>query len=94
MFHRFLGLSGRTYKPLMVNNDPNVLLSQVLWSDAVYVPDLTRLDRLEPEALLKLAALLHEIYGSYDLCHVVLSAHDRQCGTSYSQRYIELLARR
>jgi len=93
MFHRFLGLAGRTYKPLMVNNDPNVSLSQVLWSDAVYVPDLTRLDRLEPEALLKLAALLHEIYGSLDLCHVVLSAHDRQCGTSYSQRYAELLAR-
>src|SRR3984957_19866357 len=61
MFHRFLGLSGRTYKPLMMNNDPNIPLSQILWSDAVYVPDLTRLDRLEPAALLKLAALLHEI---------------------------------
>jgi hypothetical protein len=51
------------------------------------------LDLLEPEALLKLAALLHEIYRSFDLCHVVLSAHDRQCGTSYSQLYFELLAR-
>src|ERR1700722_10626488 len=61
MFHRFLHLSGRTYKPLMMNNDPNAPLSQILWSDAVYVPDLTRLDRLEPAALLKLAALLHEI---------------------------------
>jgi FkbM family methyltransferase len=93
MFHRFLGLSGRTYKPLMVNDDPNIPLSQVLWSDAVYVPDLTRLDRLTPEALIKLAALLHEIYHSFDLCHVVLSAHDRRCGTSYSRRYFELLAR-
>ena len=93
MFHRFLHLSGRTYKPLMINNDPNIALSQTLWSDVVYVPDLTRLDRLAPEALLKLAALLHEIYGSYDLCHVVLSAHDRQCRTSHSQRYLGLLAR-
>jgi FkbM family methyltransferase len=93
MFHRFLGLSGRTYRPLMVNDDPNMPLSQVLWSDAVYVPDVMRLDRLEPEALLKLAALLHEIYRSFDLCHVVLSAHDRQCGTAYSQRYFEFLAR-
>jgi FkbM family methyltransferase len=93
MFHRFLGLSGRTYKPLMVNDDPNRPLSQVLWSDAVYVPDVTRLDRLEPETLLKLAALLHEVYGSFDLCHVVLSTHDKQCGTSYSQRYFELLSR-
>lgn len=93
MFHRFLGLSGRTYKPLMVNDDPNMPLSQVLWSDVVYVPDVSRLDRLEPEALLKLAALLHEIYGSYDLCHVVLSAHDKQCGTVYSQRYFQRLSR-
>ena len=93
MFHRFLHLSGRTYKPLMVNNDPNIALSQILWTDAVYVPDLTRLARLTPKALLKLAVLLHEIYGSYDLCHVVLSAHDRQCGSTHAQRYMEHLAR-
>ena len=93
MFHRFLGWSGRTYKPLMVNDNPNIAMSQFLWSDAVYVPDLARLDRLEPESLLKLAALLHEIYGSYDLCHVVLSVHDRQCGTFYSRLYYESLAR-
>ena len=93
MFHRFLGLAGRTYKPLMVNNNPNTPLSQMLWSDVVYVPELRRLDGLGAAALLKLAALLHEIYGSFDLCHVVLSAHDRQYGTSYSQRYFELLSR-
>jgi FkbM family methyltransferase len=93
MLHRFLGLAGRTYKPLMVNDDPNMPLSQVLWSDAVYVPDVMRLDRLEPTALLKLAALLHEVYRSFDLCHVVLSAHDKKCTTAYSQRYFELLSR-
>jgi FkbM family methyltransferase len=91
MFHRFLGLSGRTYKPLMLNSDPNAALSQMLWSDAIYVPDLVRLDRLEATALLKLAALLHEIYRSFDLCHVVLAAHDRRHGTSYAQRYFERL---
>ena len=91
MFHRFLGMSGRTYSPLMVNNDPNAALSQMLWSDAVYVPDLARLDSLEPNALLKLATLLHEVYASFDLCHVVLAAHDRQCATSYAARYFERL---
>jgi FkbM family methyltransferase len=91
MFHRFLGISGRTYKPLMLNNDPVAAMSQQLWSDALYVPELSRLDRLEPTALLKLATLLHEIYRSYDLCHFVLAAHDRQHGTSYGQRYIERL---
>jgi FkbM family methyltransferase len=93
MFHRFLGLSGRTFKPLMLNDNPNAALSQMLWSDAIYVPDLPRLDRLEPGSLLKLAALLHEIYRSFDLCHVVLAAHDRQLRTSYAQRYFERLSR-
>jgi len=92
MFHRFLGIAGRTYKPLMLNDNPNAALSQMLWSDAVYVPDLARLDRFEGAALLKLAALLHEIYRSFDLCHVVLAAHDRQYGSSYARRYFELLS--
>jgi Methyltransferase FkbM domain len=91
MLHRFSGVQGRTYKPLMLNNDPNAAISQMLWSDAVYVPELSRLDRLEPTALLKLAALLHEIYESYDLCHFVLAAHDRLYGTSYGQQYIQRL---
>jgi methyltransferase FkbM-like protein len=91
MFHKFLDVSGRTYKPLMMNNDPNAAMSQLLWADAIYVPDLVRLDRLEAGALVKLAALLHEIYRSYDLCHLVLAAHDRRYGTSYTQRYIDAL---
>jgi FkbM family methyltransferase len=93
MFHRFSGLQGRTFKPLMLNNDPYAMMSQTLWADAIYVPDLARLDYLESSALIKLAALLHEIYRSFDLCHLVLAAHDRRWGTSYTQRYIELLRR-
>jgi hypothetical protein len=93
MFHRFLGIQGRAYKPLMANNNPVLMLSQPLWSDAVYVPDLDRLDDLSPKDLIKLAALLHEIYESFDLCHVVLAAHDKQTQLSYASRYIQLLAR-
>ena len=40
MFHRFSSLQGRTYKPLMLNGDPSAMMSQTLWSDAIYVPDL------------------------------------------------------
>jgi FkbM family methyltransferase len=91
MFHRFLGLSGRTYSPVLVNGNPNAALSQMLWSDAVYIPDLSRLDGLESSALIKLAVLLHEIYGSFDLCHAVLVAYDRKCATSCAGRYFERL---
>jgi FkbM family methyltransferase len=91
MFHRFLGIAGRTYSPLMVSGNSNAALSQMLWSDAVYVPDVNQLDRLEPDALLKLAALLHEFFGSFDLCHSVLVSYDRRCASSYAARYFERL---
>jgi hypothetical protein len=65
----------------------------MLWPDAVYVPDFARLDRLEPSSLFKLAALLHEVHGSFDLCHVVLVAHDQQCATAYAGRYFERLTK-
>lgn len=92
MLHKFKGIAGRTYKPFMYGGDPNAALSQILWTDAVYVPDLTRLDQLAPDSLIKLATLLHEIYGSYDLCHVVLAAHDRQSGLNYADKYFKCLA--
>jgi FkbM family methyltransferase len=93
MFHRFWTLSGRTYKPLLMNNDLNAVMSQHLWADAVYVPDFQRLARMPSDALLKLAALLHEIYGSFDFCHVALSEHDARFGTSHAANYLALLAR-
>jgi protein O-GlcNAc transferase len=91
MFHRFLGLLGRPYKPIYANGDRNQAISQTLWADAVYVPDLGRLGTLVPASLLKLAALLHEVFGSVDLCHVVLSAYDRQASTTLAARYLERL---
>jgi FkbM family methyltransferase len=91
MLHRFLGLSGRPYKPIVINNDPNQAISQTLWSDAVYVPDLGRLGSLPAGSLLKLATLLHEVYQSVDLCHVVLSHYDRRSGTALAARYLERL---
>jgi hypothetical protein len=52
---------------------------------------LARLDHLDSDALIKLAALLHEIYRSFDLSHLVLAAHDRRFGSFYAERYIDLL---
>jgi FkbM family methyltransferase len=93
-FHKFLGLSGRPFKPLMKNNNPNASISQVLWSDAVYVRDFTQLHRLAPEKLLKLVVLLHELYGSVDLCHHVLTIYDQKTGEALASRYLEQLAQK
>jgi FkbM family methyltransferase len=87
MFHRFLGLAGRTFKPILVHNDRNRPLSQLLWADAIYVLDVARWEAIAPEALLKLAALMHEAYASFDLCHLVLATYDRRTGSALAEQY-------
>lgn len=91
MFHRFFGLAGRAFKPLVAHNDENRPLSQALWADAIYVLDLARWEVIEPPTLLKLAALMHEAYASVDLCHLVLATYDRRTGSSLAAPYLARL---
>jgi FkbM family methyltransferase len=89
-FHR-MSITGRTFKPLIRNNDASAVTSQQLWGDAIYVRDFMEFDRLAPLALLKLAVILHENYGSFDLAALALEAHDRQTGSRLQPVYIRRL---
>lgn len=91
LLHRFDDVISRLIKPLAVNADIGAGLSQQLWADAIYVKDFTRPDRLTPEQLVKLAVILHECYGSYDLALHFLRAHDQRLGTAYSAAYLAFL---
>jgi FkbM family methyltransferase len=86
-----LSSTGRTFKPLIWNNDLNSMLSQMLWGDAIYVRDFMRFDRLSPDALIKLAAILHENHGSLDLAAVALAAYDQKTGSQLHARYVQAL---
>jgi FkbM family methyltransferase len=87
-FHRFAGIAGRTFKPLLFQNNVNAMLSQALWADAVYVRDWMNWESLEPEPLLKLALILHDVYSSFDLAMIALAHFDRKTGSSLSGRYL------
>jgi hypothetical protein len=91
VFHKFAGVAGRTFKPLILNNDVNQCLSQMLWADAVYVKDFMALDRLPAEKLLRLAAILHMVYGSFDLAMQALLAYDRQHSSALAPAYLHRL---
>lgn len=80
MFHRFLGIAGRVFKPFIKDNNLGETLSQQLWADAIYVRDLMQLDTLKPEQLIKLALIVNECYISFDLAAYVLRQHDRMTG--------------
>jgi FkbM family methyltransferase len=93
-FHKFGGISGRTFKPLVANKNINEALSQQLWADAVYVKDFMALDLLSVSKLLKLATILHLVYRSWDFVAFVLRAYDARVNTNLADAYVQQLINR
>lgn len=93
LFHTMVPF-GRTFKPIVANNNDGGWIRQMLWADAVYVRDFTKFSNLAPESLVKIAAILHENYQSYDLAAVALEAHDRQTGSTLQMKYLKRLSGR
>ncbi len=88
LFHKFPGFASRAFRPIVVNGDLNRGLSQMLWAEAVYVKSFLAFDRLEAAKLLKLAVILHEVYGSYDLCALALRHYDARLADAYVQKLV------
>jgi FkbM family methyltransferase len=87
LLHR-LTFAGRTFRPLITDNDINRMGSQVLWGEAFYVRDFTQLHRLAPPKLLKLAVILHTVLQSQDMVPLVLRQHDVSTGTDLAKKYL------
>jgi FkbM family methyltransferase len=85
--HKFFEIQGHVLKPFAVNGNLHAPLSQVFWADVIFIKDITRLDRLRPEQLLKLAIILHDVYRSVDVAHLVLEAYDRASHTALAPAY-------
>ena len=79
-----------TFKSSLATKD--AASRQTSWADAIYVRNGPAFDVLEPMALLKLAAMLHENYRSYDLAARTLDAHDRKTQSDLCRRYVNLMA--
>jgi FkbM family methyltransferase len=80
MFHKFLGLAGRTVKPIVMNNDPH-FPSQHMWSDAVYIKNLVHLTELPSLKLLKMG-ILSFLYGSPDVAFFCFKTYDVKNNTN------------
>ena len=88
MIHKLANIHSRVFQPLVVNDNVYAGLSQIIWTDALYVRDFTRFDELPADKLLRTAIVLHESYGSPDLANVALMAYDRKTGTDLSPRFL------
>jgi FkbM family methyltransferase len=88
VLHQFAPAVSRIIQPMVIGNDIYRGFSQLVWADAVFVRDITRLDLLDGPSLLKTAAVMHEVYGSYDLVLRLLQEHDRRFGSAHGGTYI------
>lgn len=86
-FHTFVGMSSMTLKPLRVGALDHGL-NQRVWADAVYIRNPLQLASLPVTKLHKMAALMHDIYRSYDVTYWCLAAADAQDGAQVSQDYL------
>ncbi len=75
VLHKFIDVGGRPFRPF---NPPNPFypISQLLFADAIFIRDFTRLDRYSEDGLLKAAAILDLVYGSYDIAALLLNEYD------------------
>ncbi len=90
-FHRFHPLNSRVMAPMVVGGSPYAGLSQMVWADGIFIRDLTRLDALADRALLAMATILHDCYGSADVVLRLLMEHDRRHQGGLAGRYLAAL---
>jgi len=91
VFHRFYPVVSRVIAPMLVNNNIYSGMSQVLWADALFVKDFTRLERLSDRQLLAMATIMHDCYQSFDLVLLLLTEHDARKGTQLAAAYLSRL---
>jgi FkbM family methyltransferase len=90
IMHKFVDLVGRPFRPWgKIVDDKHHPISQMLWADAIFVRDFTKLARFSDEALLKAATILNDVYLSYDLAFVLLRELDRRTGSTHARAYVE-----
>lgn len=91
IFHCFTGIVPRSFKPLILKDNPYAGIKQAIWSDAVFVRDFQKLDRLSNQQLKKLAAILDTVVQSPDFCLLVLKELDQREGSQLADDYCKSL---
>ncbi len=70
--HSFSGVKRWALAPTVFNDNPRSPGNQLLEADVVYVKDIARLNKVDPEKLKHLALLSHYVFRSPDLVNLVI----------------------
>ena len=76
----FFHIHKRIMKPAYGRGADGPSGTQALWTDAVFIRDFTKLDVLNDAQMLKLAALLHDVYAAVDVAAYFLQHLDARSG--------------
>lgn len=88
MFHKFLSMCGRTLKPVILAEN-SCFATQHIWSDALFIKDISKLSELSPDKLLKLGLIAYG-YGSPDVTFHCIRLFDEKQNTGYLEEFIKL----
>lgn len=88
VLHRFFPTVSRAVQPMMVNADPYAGLGQLVWADAIFIRDFSRLEVLTDRQLMAMAAILHDCYDAYDIVFRLVTEHDRRTGAARAPAYL------
>ncbi len=96
LFHKFANrkVCGRAFRPMRIRDKPYTSISQMMWTDAIYVKNFMDFDSLPDGKLLKLAIILHDVYQSYDMANLALESYDKKNGSELSTFYKNSFTRR
>ncbi|MCZ6521781.1 MAG: FkbM family methyltransferase, partial [Bacteroidetes bacterium] len=91
ILHNFHTLDRRMVSPLANPNNEFDGLNQVLFADAVFIKDFTKLYDFSRLQLLKYCIILHDIYKSFDIVLRTLFFIDNKFETNYANIYSVVL---
>ena len=87
VLHRFCPTVSGVISPMPLNKIC-AGMGQLVWADAIFVRDFTRLETWSDRQLVATAAILHDCYGSFDLALHLLTEHDRRTGATLAPAYL------
>jgi FkbM family methyltransferase len=88
-FQRFLGFGGRTLKPIVVDDNPDIA-SQQMWTDVLFIRNLFASTRLNHTQYLKVAVLAM-LYGCVDVALYCCRQVDLEAGSGIGQEFLRRL---
>ena len=91
--HMFNNINTRTFKPMLIENNPYKGLHHLFQLDCVLIKDFKIIEKLERDKLIKLILILFYSFKSYDLVDYLVSLLDKNYNTNFISEYRKLLSK-